>query len=191
MVILRCLASTSWMESNLWSFSADGPLTLVRYQQTNKSMEVWLKRLQCTVGGFLWPCVWWDRWLQALTQGQSGNLVCRNYKKNTVYLWVEAIISKHLMCCRRAMIYYMIQGKKQFFYLLEYPEDCHLWVSDVVEQWMALQNPEKQASDAADMFMNGYAVFGQLLQQSLVYLKVQWVRNVASCTALWGSLGWE
>ena len=61
-------------------------------------------------------------------------------------------------------------GKRFFFCLVGYPEDCHLRVSDLVEQWMALQKRDGQESDAAELLIDGYAVFGQLLQQSLVYL---------------------
>ena len=61
-------------------------------------------------------------------------------------------------------------GKSLFFCLVGYPDDCYARVSDVVEQWMALQNPDGQESEAAELLMDGYAVFEQLLHQSLVYL---------------------
>ena len=35
---------------------------------------------------------------------------------------------------------------------------------------MALQKPDGQESDATELLMDGYTVFGQLLKQSLVYL---------------------
>ena len=60
--------------------------------------------------------------------------------------------------------------KSLFFCLVGYPEDCHVRVSDVVEHWMALQKPDGQDSDAAELLMDGYTVFRQLLHQSLVYL---------------------
>ena len=61
-------------------------------------------------------------------------------------------------------------GKWLFFCLVGYPENCRVRVRDLVEQWMALQNHYSQDSDAAELLMDGYAVFKQLLHQSLVYL---------------------
>ena len=60
--------------------------------------------------------------------------------------------------------------KRFLFCLVGYPEDCHVRVSDVVEHWMALQKADGQESDAAELLMDGHAVFRQLLHQSLVYL---------------------
>ena len=45
-----------------------------------------------------------------------------------------------------------------------------LQVSDVVEHWMALQKADKQELDATELLTDGYTVFRQLVDKSLVYL---------------------
>ena len=60
--------------------------------------------------------------------------------------------------------------KSFFFCLVGYPEDCPVHVSDTVEHWMALQRPDGLESDAAELLIEGYTVFRQLVDKSLVYL---------------------
>ena len=60
--------------------------------------------------------------------------------------------------------------KSIFFCMVGYPEDCEVRVSDLVEQWIALQDVDMGEWDASDLQDKGYAVFGQLLSRSLILM---------------------
>lgn len=72
--------------------------------------------------------------------------------------------------------------RSMFFCVVGYPEDYDLRVSDLVEQWMALQEPDNAKSDVDALAYEGYAAFGELLSRSLVMM------DSSSDTLQWASL---